>query len=134
MPGIKTLDLVVGWLPLVNGTTDGTGAVTLESDAPGAGEQFAVERMVIEADSVNRGTCRLYRNEAAPIWYLDGSSTANFDIWESPKPLYVGAGETLVFAFSGLDPGVPARVAIWARRQLLQLVGVDQTLRSWRGA
>ncbi len=127
MPGQRFVSF--GWLwDNEHAQSDASGAATLYGPVVEIGHQHAVDRIIIEADSVALGECRMYRSDVMPSRFVDGSATAATDTWEAPAPFILSSTEQLVFSFTGLDPFVAVRVSIHYEDQAIVLVPVDPTL------
>lgn len=133
MPALREVSWGWGWLPALTGQADASGALELLSDAVELEHQWRVDRILVQAasDSSHLGTCLVYRGDQTASRYVDGTACAALDEWESPSPYYLGAGEQLLFVFSGLLAGAQATVLVHRENQLLVATPVDPTYRTW---
>ncbi|MHB8431036.1 MAG: hypothetical protein ACYDDZ_11005 [Acidimicrobiales bacterium] len=131
MPAVDAISWGWRWLPLLVGTTDSNGAMQLQTDAVELMHQWRIDRMTVLADSHQPGICAVYRNDIAPSRFIDGTTTAVYDQWESSSPFVVSGGELLIFSFYNLDPGIQVQARVHIEDLLIVFKGVDPTFKNW---
>lgn len=131
MPAIRTRSWGWSWLPLLSGIADPSGNLQLTSDAVEVGHQWRFDRLTVLSDTTSGGRCLVYRGSLTASRFIDGTSTAAYDEWESPTPYFLEGGDQLVFLFSGLSPGAQASARIHREDLEIVALGVDPTFKDW---
>jgi len=94
---------------------DPFGVATITLDPVPDGEQWLLDRAVIQCTGALNGHMRMYANSFTALELLDGTDTGRFDVAEWPSGLLVRTAAALVIQWTGCDAGAVGRFRAQAR-------------------